>query len=357
MESEVQRFARLEANAVRNAAARSVESAQQTVNRRAQDALRHESTREVEAEIQTNARRAVDATRHASVREAESELQASARRAVDSSRHASAREAESELQASARRAADATSHTFAREAESEIEASARRAADATRHTFAREAECPQQTAARLAACAARFSATISNETQDEATDRRQSNASIQRLSRDTRQTSKAEYLDVFDASVNGPLHKQPFVDKHMKTFHSELHQLIQQYCLHCRELWPTRDAIVDPYICCRCKKLTEFNPFGIQNDMVRDFSSIPLAIQKHIRELTPLEEMLLSPVISIMCLPATLWWTCFSWLRGKFQTRRSRIDQRDSSHSRATSVPRHKKKRCGQHLCRIQSLL
>jgi hypothetical protein len=34
-ESEVQRFARLEANAVRNAAARSAESEQQTVNRRA----------------------------------------------------------------------------------------------------------------------------------------------------------------------------------------------------------------------------------------------------------------------------------------------------------------------------------
>ncbi len=34
--------------------------------------------------------------------------------------------------------------------------------------------------------------------------------------------------------------------------------------------------------------------------MVRDFLSIPLAIQKHIWKLTPIEEMLLSPVISIM---------------------------------------------------------
>jgi hypothetical protein len=145
-----------------------------------------------------------------------------------------------------------------------------------------------------------LAATISNETQDEATDRRQSNASVQRRSRETRQTFKAEYLDAFDASVNGPLNTQPFVHKDMKTFHSELLQLNQEHYLHCRELWPTRDAIVDPYICCRCKKLTELNPFGIQNDMVRDFSSIPLAIQKHIRELTPIEEMLLSPVISIM---------------------------------------------------------
>ncbi len=34
--------------------------------------------------------------------------------------------------------------------------------------------------------------------------------------------------------------------------------------------------------------------------MVRDFLSIPLAIQKYIQKLTPIEEMLLSPVISIM---------------------------------------------------------
>ncbi len=169
------------------------------------------------------------------------------------------------------------------EAESEEQRCARLETNAVRNAIARESECPQQTAARLAASAAPFAATISNETQDEPTDRRQSNASVQRRSRETRQTSKAEYLDVFDASVNGPLHTQPFVHKHMQTFHSELHQLNQQHCLHCRELWPPRDAIVDPYICCRCKKLTEFNPFGIQNDMARDFSSIPLAIQKHIQ--------------------------------------------------------------------------
>ncbi|EFX66121.1 hypothetical protein DAPPUDRAFT_263668 [Daphnia pulex] len=41
-ESEVQRFARLEANAVRNAAARSAESEHQTVNRRAEDDLNAE---------------------------------------------------------------------------------------------------------------------------------------------------------------------------------------------------------------------------------------------------------------------------------------------------------------------------
>jgi hypothetical protein len=45
----------------------------------------------------------------------------------------------------------------------------------------------------------------------------------------------------------------------------------------------------------------EFNSFGIQNDIVLDFLSIPLVIQKHIRKLTTnIEEMLLSPVISIM---------------------------------------------------------
>jgi hypothetical protein len=66
-------------------------------------------------------------------------------------------------------------------------------------------------------------------------------------------------------------------------------------------LWPTIDEIVNPYIFARYKKITEFNSFGIQNDIVLDFLSIPLVIQKHIRKLTTnIEEMLLSPVISIM---------------------------------------------------------
>jgi hypothetical protein len=78
-------------------------------------------------------------------------------------------------------------------------------------------------------------------------------------------------------------------------------QLHQQNCFHFRELWPTIDEIVNPYIFARYKTIMEFNSFGIQNDIVLDFLSIPLVIQKHIRKLTTnIEEMLLSTVISIM---------------------------------------------------------
>lgn len=86
-------------------------------------------------------------------------------------------------------------HAADREAKLELQATARRAVDAGRHSVVREAEYPQQTAARLAGSSARFAATTSSETQDQASDRRQSNASDQRRFRETRQTSKADYLD------------------------------------------------------------------------------------------------------------------------------------------------------------------
>ena len=98
---------------------------------------------------------------------------------------------------------------------SELQATPRRAVDAGRHSVVREAEYPQQTAARVAGSSARFAATTSSETQDQASDRRQSNASDQRRFRETRQTSKADYFDGFDASIHGPLHVQPFVAQHM----------------------------------------------------------------------------------------------------------------------------------------------
>jgi hypothetical protein len=102
-----------------------------------------------------------------------------------------------------------------REAKLELQATARRAVDAGRHSVVREPEYPQQTATRLAGVSARFAATTSSETQDQASDRRQSNASDQRRFRETRQTSKADYFDGFDASIHGPLHVQPFVAQHM----------------------------------------------------------------------------------------------------------------------------------------------
>ena len=181
-----------------------------------------------------------------------------------------------------------------------LSCSTRLAKDAARHAAARKIASQQQIATRRALGASRHKAIRCNESDQQTTSRRQSDAENHRLVRKNRQMSKKDYLFSFNSSLYGPLHVQPFVFNHLKAFHSELAQLQQQHCRHCRELWPTREAVAKPFICDRCQKHSDFNPFGIQNDMVRDFSSIPLNIQIHLRELTIIEEILLSPVVSIM---------------------------------------------------------
>ena len=87
----------------------------------------------------------------------------------------------------------------------------------------------------------------------------------------------------------------------MNKFHEEMAQFNQQQCAVRHELWPTKDKIVSPYTCSRCRKdKSEVPKFGAENDMVRDLSSIPEDILKHFRELTMVEEMFLSPFIPIM---------------------------------------------------------
>ena len=95
------------------------------------------------------------------------------------------------------------------------------------------------------------------------------------LLRENRQMSKKDYLFAFNSSLYRPLHVQPFVFNHIKAFHSELAQLQQQHCRNCRELWPTRKAVAEPFICDRCQKHSDFNPFGIQNYMCAIFQVFP----------------------------------------------------------------------------------
>ena len=134
---------------------------------------------------------------------------------ANAARNTVEKEAESKQQTATRHVEDALRQSAVREAKLELQATARRAVDAGRHSVVREAEYPQQTAARLAGSSARFAATTSSETQDQASDRWQSNASDQRRFSETRQASKADYFDCFDASIHGPLHAQPFVAQHM----------------------------------------------------------------------------------------------------------------------------------------------
>lgn len=129
---------------------------------------------------------------------------------------------------------------------------------------------------------------------------------LQESIRQTRNVSRQEYLDSFNAHENGPLHDQPYVQKCMKKFHNDLKKYQSRHCNVCKELWPTSEnnENEDEYTCRRCEKEKKsedkFHKFGIDNDMIRDLTTIPDHIQIHFANLSMLEEMLLSPVLPIM---------------------------------------------------------
>lgn len=92
----------------------------------------------------------------------------------------------------------------------------------------------------------------------------------------------------------------------MKKFHNDLKKSQSRHCIVCKELWPTSEnnENEEEYTCRRCEKENQtedkFHKFGIENDMIRDLTTIPDYIQIHFANLTMLEEMLLSPVLPIM---------------------------------------------------------
>ena len=63
----------------------------------------------------------------------------------------------------------------------------------------------------------------------------------------------------------------------------------------------------------------EFFKFSLENDMFRDCSKIPDTIQQHLRELTMMEEMLLSPVLPVM--------TVYRLLRSQEKDKMGTIDK------------------------------
>ncbi|EPZ36337.1 hypothetical protein ROZALSC1DRAFT_29660 [Rozella allomycis CSF55] len=75
----------------------------------------------------------------------------------------------------------------------------------------------------------------------------------------------------------------------------------QARCRTCHEMWPTPAVVPDnmaEYVCHRCKK--DPMKFSLENDMLPNPSAIPLRIRKMLKNLTPVEEMLISPVLPIM---------------------------------------------------------
>lgn len=91
-----------------------------------------------------------------------------------------------------------------------------------------------------------------------------------------------------------------FVKDNIKAFHEELSLFNQQQCQMFYELWPKKSPKDPNYTCVCCIKQIGAEQFGNENNMVRDLSTIPKDIVKLIREMTMIEEMLLSPVLPIM---------------------------------------------------------
>ena len=183
--------------------------------------------------------------------------------------------------------------------ESEENATARRLENAIRNSNARKKESEEKVTNRRLADCFRHSVSRQNETEEDTLNNRSKDAKRQKISKNAKKTSKKKYLEEFNATVNGPLHEQNFTKENMEAFHQELALFNQQQCQICHELWPTK-SLKDPnYTCDHCSKKSGA-AFGIQNDIICDLSSIHWEIIKLIREMTMIEEMLLSLVLPIM---------------------------------------------------------
>jgi hypothetical protein len=107
------------------------------------------------------------------------------------------------------------------------------------------------------------------------------------------QINKLQYLKEFDSSKNGPLHEQKWVKSEMKAFHNKLAELKPLFCNMCHELWPSREIF-----CTTCSKHP--GKFTDENEMKPGLDYLPSHIKAHFEQLTMIEEMLISPIASIM---------------------------------------------------------
>ena len=124
---------------------------------------------------------------------------------------------------------------------------------------------------------------------------------VRNLRKDNKNYERLNYLDEFDAERNGHLHEQEFVKQKMQDFQETIYSYNQHHCIICKELWPIQGNQQQPYTCSRCSKESpDSHKFGKDNDMIRDMTLIPPEIALELRQLTMIEEMLLSPVHPIM---------------------------------------------------------
>ena len=95
------------------------------------------------------------------------------------------------------------------------------------------------------------------------------------------------------AQENGPIHDQDWCKSEIEKFYSRMNQLQSYHCLNCKELWPTSNNS-----CETCKKDKE--KFTIKNNMDLCHDKLPNHIKNHIHNITMIEEMLISPILSVM---------------------------------------------------------
>ena len=79
----------------------------------------------------------------------------------------------------------------------------------------------------------------------------------------------------------------------MELFHDKMSALKQFYCINCNQLWPSENQK-----CSNCKK--HCSKFTTSNDMNPEHDHLPSHIKKLFEELSMIEEMLISPILTIM---------------------------------------------------------
>ena len=97
----------------------------------------------------------------------------------------------------------------------------------------------------------------------------------------------------FDSIKNGPLHEQLWVKPEIEAYHKKLSILKPFFCVMCHELWPSVEIF-----CTTCSK--NGLKYTDKNLMKPGLDFIPSHIKTLFEELTMIEEMLISPIASVM---------------------------------------------------------
>jgi len=300
-ESSVQTETRRARNASTTAIARNSESSIQTETRRSRNVATTAIARSTETSAQTETRRSRNAATTAIGRSAETSVQTETRRSRNAATTAVARSAETSAQTETRRSRNASTTAIGRSAETSVQTETRRSRNASTTAIGRETENSVETETRRSRNALCTAAARAEEEPTVTQTRRSADSTRRRTARHDHQSTKEDYLESFDSSANGPLHEQHFTKANMKKFHEDIRMFNSQHCVICKELWPTKDQVVEVYTCSQCKKDRGLPKlFSVENDMVRDLSMVPDVIRRDLRDLSMVEEMLLSPVLPIM---------------------------------------------------------